>query len=1239
MSKEQLSKEQLYEERLYKEQSFQKPTPSQQEAIQWRGGSLLVSAAAGSGKTTVLVQRILSLLEDEQHPASLDRILVLTFTNAAADSMKEKIEKQLMERLENRPEKAFYEEQFRLVPLSHIQTNHAFSLFIVRNYITELDHVDPGFRVADESEASLLRSDVLSQVLEEHYSSALSEDLTNDDRDFLSMVRAFSGARQDAQLEEVVLGVYTFLMSLPDPDRWLDEAVEKYNTLSWNGQDQWSLLSEQDTRETIDTLIRSLSRLTELYQILCDTSKGVKAAKAATAHKDLERFSQMLETVSAYEKRGDLEEACRYLSGICFPRMNHVYEWDTRDHEEERRELYDQVKTCTAKAGTKAGAPIPEAEKKKIQEFMYPALRGLRLVLRDFRREYEQEKNRRNLLEIDDFEQYALKILKNPSVRRQLQEQFDYIFIDEYQDCSPIQEEIIQQTARHNAAGQSINLFLVGDVKQSIYGFRRADPSLFLDKYRTYGTVPDTHKVLLNQNFRSSSPVIQAVNAVFSSLMVREVGGLEYTQEEALYPGRKGADDPSFPKPVLTVLTGDKELKAEDLQQAEAGRIADLVEDLLKKGRQPSDIVVLYRSVKGRGYVLARELASRHISAYCESTENFYDTPEIKTVICLLSIIDNPIQDIPLMGVLISPIGGFSADDLGVIRLSARGVPYFEALKAFAREGAEGPCHTRACEFLSQLEDWRKRSRYMNVPDLLWYLYRQTGYYLYASQMPGGAVRQKNLDLMLEKASSFEQGTYTGLHEFLRYLDKMDKTRTTENEARLLDNTRHMVRIMTIHKSKGLEYPVVILAGLGAGRNLADERKPLLLSNELGIGVDVTDGMLGYKHATFMNTAVKRSEHEKSTAEEIRLLYVAMTRAQDELYLFGSRSGERKRGISADGMQQNENDSVRLSRDEILTARSSLEWLEEVLDRSPQARKALIRREETVMVPQTAVCPPSTGKSVTSSAEEDVPSFSAEELEEKLSYRYPYTWLSRVPQLISVSELKEDRMKQALNDPASPQQDPDMISFVTEEKEKSSGPSSDTTASRRGTAFHEIVGAYPLSRLFTDSPDEIKKNMVSWHYLTPEDADLVPEEWIEKFQHSDMAAELQRSQSIHREEPFILQLPLSLIRQYTSEYPIADTPEAEKETMMVQGIIDCYYETAQGLVLADYKTDYLLGPAQIAGYTRQLEIYRRALESASGRKVVRMYLYDVRRSREIECHPQENPETLTAGKHEQQPGG
>ncbi len=1185
-------------------------TPDQQTVIDHQDGNLLVSAAAGSGKTAVLVERIVRMITDREKPVPVERMLVVTFTNAAARQMKEKIEGRIRLALEESQDdpsvSAFLEEQYHGMAMASIMTNHAFCLQILQDYITRIPGLDPGFRVADETEIQLLRVDVLAQVLENFYTKALEKELSTESKEFLAFMDAYGGMRQDSQVEELLLSVYDYMESDPDPLGWLERSVAQMDPENWREDNPWQKFAISQMEQALaegGSLLQSLSRLLREAALRSD---GKTADKVGKLTKSLEESISFMDEVSVPQ---ELALACRKIH---WPKMSYaVFKGDPAG-EAIAKELLQQMKKAFERVGDLYDSFWAVEAVDGLKSLVLPAMRGMQRLLLAFDAAYKETKRDKNLVEFSDFEHGALQILQDVAVAEDLRERFLYIYIDEYQDSSRLQEAIIDRIARKDENGQPMNVFMVGDVKQSIYRFRQADPSLFLEKYESYGKKANTRRLLLKQNFRSDSSVLDATNFIFESLMHTDSGEMEYDTEQRLYSGRENRETNET---ELYVLHSEK-MDSRQLSEAEARQVAKKIRQLTSAGRSYRDMVILMRSVSGQADIYRKVLEEEGIPVYAESSENFYDTREIQTMMNLLHVLDNPRQDIPLMGVLYSPIGGLSEAELGLVRLAAVEGDFYDALIAYAAKAKQDGLKEKIQSFLERLDRWRELARVDTIHDLLWKLYEETGFYLYASSMPGGNLRRANLDLLLEKSIAFEKGIYSGLYQFLRYVEKLDKNRKTQEEAKILGEDEDLVRIMTIHKSKGLEFPVVFVVGLGRKWNTKDLDRRILLHGQLGIGAETIDSQHYIKYPSMTKSAIRGQLAKEMIAEEMRLLYVAMTRAENHLLMFGARKSEDE--ISAPEKIV----SWQMPASKVLQAHNYLQWIEEIIKNkagSPLVHHVIEVDEDEAedaareMKTKTADQNVSDKNSKRTMTEE-------EQLQKKFGWQYEEQWMSRMPVRLSVSQIKQRQMEEELAEETNDQ----LVALPEEALPENEQQKKEVGGADRGTAFHAAMAQADWRSFENRMKLEAElQRLLAEGKITVEEEKLVSRNWLLSVGRSNLYRRMMAAEKIYKEKPFMMSLPLSELTQLTGETWqtefLTEEIRSSGEEIMIQGMMDCYFMENDSWVLVDYKTDWELDAQRLEGYSLQLKLYAAALERATGVKVQERILYDVRRGKEILC--------------------
>ncbi len=864
-------------------------TEEQREVIESREKNLLVSAAAGSGKTAVLVQHILSRLMDPVHPVDMDQMLVVTFTRAAAGEMRERIAMAIDEILDEQPENSHLQKQRTLIAHAQISTIDSFCMWVVRNYFHELD-IDPDFRLMDEGEGRLLQAEVLDELLEEWYEGG--------EEDFFHLVDIYAGEQSDKKLQELILSLYHFSQSDPHPDRWLLQAKETYANLP-------ETLDEMPmVKEILHEEKRKLGQFRRMLQEglkMALTDESIHPKYQDTLQADL----GIVDTLLAATTFSELLLAWERMEFVRKPakRKNNP----PGEKEEYLSNLRDVLKEELNKSKNLYALGTPQEMMDAIIGLQKP-MATLVDVTMDFARKFHEEKKKRNVADFSDVAHMALDLLEGPSpLAKEISLSFEEIIIDEYQDSNRIQEEILAAVSREWRG--EYNRFFVGDVKQSIYRFRQACPEMFLEKYAAYANKEEDtcQKIDLSRNFRSRAQVLDATNHIFSQLMGEELGGISYTSEAALYPA---ADYPEAEKDsrgksvaATEIFCIDSSTNRWEEKATEANVIADRIRHLVHpqtgmmlwdgkkkeyRRAQYRDIVILLRSQEGWGETLVQGLAAAGIPAVSQQKTGYFTAPEVVRMLNLLKILDNPRQDIPLMSVLVSPIGKFSDEEIAKIVAQDRALPKEE------REirGLYGVCQRsdtpKMKQFLSMVEHFRRLSSYLPIHELLDRIWEETGYLFYLQALPAGETRRANVEMLREKALTFEKTSYHGIFQFNRYMEQLQKYNVDYGEASTLSEQDNLVRLTTIHRSKGLEFPIVFVAGMGKSFNLMDTNQTVIFHEKMGIASDFIDPLTRIQYPTLFKRYLSQRMRMESKAEELRVLYVAMTRAKEKLILVGT---------------------------------------------------------------------------------------------------------------------------------------------------------------------------------------------------------------------------------------------------------------------------------------------------------------------------------------------------------------
>lgn len=1273
-------------------------TPEQLEAITQRGCNLLVAAAAGAGKTAVLVERIIREITDSDKPVDIDRLLVVTFTNAAATEMRERIGSALADALEANPSSENLQKQMALLDRASIMTLHSFCLEVVRSHFHSLD-LDPVFRIADETESTLMRLDVLEELFEEKYENEDAESV------FFQLVDSYGGGRDDSSLREIVLSLHRFTRSHPWPGQWLAAQAEAFNIGA-----SACLSSTPWARVLLKSAAAELQGLQALLG---------KAAALASRAQGLEPYCGVLE--ADMQKLDELLQVCRNdgdwdiihaafssFEPARLPRCGKDADTAVQDMVKAARNLMKEKlkKICESGFDATADEVIGDFQR------LYPLFKYLSSMICEFETGYSQKKKDKGLLDFNDLEHYCLRVLLEDGLptasARELRERYEELLVDEYQDSNLIQE-LILGTVSGNQDGR-YNIFMVGDVKQSIYRFRQARPELFLSKYAAYlhESGHDTRVIQLYKNFRSRPEVINGVNFIFKQIMSSLVGELDYTDEEALNPGavfeEAGQDCIAggsievhivdVASPQIEILPGNTEEgsagndndgsdendendeESLDNIHAEARIVGKRIRNLIShtsegfnvydrrlgkyRPAEYKDIVILMRATRSWADVFTDEMAAMGIPAYADTGLGYFKTVEVETMLALLQIIDNPLQDIPMLAVLRSPIGGFSTDELADIRLVDRSVSIFEAMKLFTISDELNETRQKTGRFLQRLQGWRDNAQFTPTDELVWQLLTETGYYSYAGILPGGVERQANLRMLFERARQYEETSYKGLFNFNNFIGKLRSGGSDMGSAKILGENDNVVRIMSIHKSKGLEFPVVIVAGCGKKFNMRDLNTSILLHQELGFGPELVDLEKRTIAPTLPKFAIRQKLRLETLSEEMRILYVAFTRAKEKLIMTGcvrdvnkacskwcSIADAKDEKLPQYDMQQAStyldwlgpalarHKSAEPLRQAATPYSSSLTLMQEdkscwdvqlwgvgaaALEREAAAAEGNIRQwleeDNTTDIPATNAqyinVPDNTHKVENTQNKSE---YYAEQLIKKLEWQYPFRALAGVPAKLSITELKRRFTNEEQPESASPFIQPIVARPLFMEPEKGLG------AARRGTVMHFVMQHVDLQKLAAIQKAEEAVNaanaltreleaqlvsMVVNEQLTATEAEVVDIEAIGAFFRTSVGKRMLSSTSVKRETAFNIEI------KCTEIYKELPKELYGNETMLLQGVIDCWFEANDGLVLLDYKTDYVpAGGADIIRerYKVQLDYYTRALERITGKKVVEKYLY------------------------------
>ena len=1262
-------------------------TPEQQRVIELHNSNILVSAAAGSGKTAVLVERIIRMICDGEHPADIDRLLIVTFTNAAAAEMRERIAAGIIARLEADPGNEHIQKQSALLHNAQITTIDSFSLFLIRNHFNEIG-LDPDFRVADEGEIKLLQQEVLAQLLEDAYAGQFVPEAPEQ---FHACVEYFCPGGRESVLEQHILNLSRYAGSFPWPEEWLEERKNDYAAGDMEAlvhSDYGQYLTERVNR----TVEGCLEKPREVKR-LCELPDGPYMYGELT-----EAEIEQLERLTSCK---DLEEQAAKIPAVTFARLPSKKD-DSVDPA--KRELAKAIRNSVkdtlsdlSESYFKTPLELAVEQGKACRE----PLRILLDLVLEFDRRLLAAKQERHLIDFSDMEHYALQILLKrekveesdgtgtdrtetkyrivPSdVAMEYRQYFQEILIDEYQDSNLVQEYLLSAISGEEEG--RYNRFMVGDVKQSIYKFRLARPELFLEKYDTYQETGDLCRIDLAKNFRSRIQVVDAVNGVFSRIMSREIGGIAYDDKAALYPGAvyPAQEDPAYGSELLLIRKPEKGEREEsgigeqhaegagvlvdydNVRQLEALAIAARIKQLkgslqvMEKSTgelrpvRYSDMVILLRTTSGWDEEFKKILEQQGIPVYITSKTGYFGALEVQELLQFLRVLDNPRQDIPLFGVMQSVFGGFTQEEIAQIRSGGEGhsrkrMTLYEALKEVAQSGRtveegeeisagesageEAELSQKADTFLQRIGHYRDLTPFTSIRDLLQRILDDYDYLNYVTALPAGSKRRANVEMLLTKASAFEKTSYFGLFHFIRYMEQLEKYDVDYGEADTLDENADVVRIMSIHKSKGLEFPVVFVSGLSKRFNMQDANQSLIVDMDLGVAVDYVDSVRRIKNKTLRRTVLSAKMKEDNLAEELRVLYVALTRAREKLILTAvlDKADEKWELAQMTGQE-------RLTYLDFCEAGSYMDFLLPILPQTGIAVKTLRtedlaveelreqlrmgdRREQLRLI----ACGETT---LTGDPEENERKLMY--LRERFAYQYPHPGLQKLYTKTTVSELKIAAMAEKDEAAFHTFEEKEVVPYIPgfrREQEKVSG-------AVRGNAFHRTMELLDFTYLFTESglftgcpnnyeeyrrgldknrlqnrlEEFLQRETISLR-LTEEYAKAVSLPKILNFLEQELAYRMWRAQEqglLYREQPFVLGIDAKRLDP--------DLPEGEK--VLIQGIIDVFFIEDGEIVLLDYKTDVIDSLEALWNrYNVQIQYYEEALTKLMQMPVKERILY------------------------------
>ena len=1338
--------------------SSPKWTSEQQSVIDSRGGNLLVAAAAGSGKTAVLVERIIQMILNPDLKVDIDKLLVVTFTNAAASEMRERIGDAISKKLDENPEDEHLQDQLVLLNKASITTIHSFCLEVIKSNFHKIN-LDPNFRIGDETECSLMKLEAIDEAFDILYEEQ--------DEEFCYLVDCYAEKRGDSNLQNLILSIYSFVMASPYPKEWLIQSAEDFNI-----DENFDFATSKWAKAILETVKIQVEGVEVSMAKAIEDVSGIEELETFIAKLKIEyaKIKHILEACDiswneAYSKIATMQFE-NYAKGVKrIPKDAPAYVKEEKDKAKNTR---DNAKKSIEKIKTSVFSKHYDDLKEEIK-FLYPVVKSLSDVVLIFDKIYSQKKRDKGIIDFHDIEHFALQILtqtdengdflfdkdgKNiPSdIALEYREKFYEIFIDEYQDSNQVQEVILSTIAKQNEP----NRFMVGDVKQSIYRFRQAKPEIFLQKYATYDTDLSSKykKIMLYKNFRSRKEVVDSVNYIFEHIMSKNLGEIDYNEEEKLNLGANfeevedekiilgGATEIHLmEKKVPEVENPEEEDEEEgedlDASQIEARMVGKIIRDIMRPNEngeimqvfdkkletyrnvEYKDIVILLRATSAWAPVFAEELINMDIPTYADMGQGYFETMEIQVIMSFLKVIDNPMQDIPLIAILRSPIYGFTPEDFIDIRITDKKVSFYEAMRMFVGEkidlsNAEGQdiaedeisddtgneiidlnineensyvdadmddyyqninyedfeyeneefiyndevmyesyisenieddliyeinsniegdeesqkseLELKVRRFLDDLKELQEKSMYMSTDEFLWYIYTNSGYYAYCGALPGGSQRQANLRILFERAKQFEETSFKGIFNFINFISKLKKSNSDMGSAKTLGENANVVRIMSIHKSKGLEFPIVICSGMGRNFNTMDFRKDVLYHHELGYGPQIVDFERRISYPSIAKEALKCKINIENISEEMRILYVALTRAKEKLIITASIKDIEQ---TIHKWSSNISNERRVSKYDILNGKNYLDWmmpavikhrdLESIREKYNICTRISLEDESRWSVKTWVRADIDFEKHEKEGIREVLNNIDLsqsdtqyyDQIQNKLNFEYPYLGVVKKAASISVTEIKKRqeeyeeqdelsnlyKMKTTLKKPK----------FLSEAQTKEK-----ITGARRGTIVHLIMEVLDFNKVKTES--EIKaqiEDLIKRRVITEKESKVLSPRKILKFFKSPIAKRILSSNFVKREQKIYTQVKMNDI--YLNDDIFKNNREIyEDESVMLRGVIDLYFEEDDGLVILDYKTDWIDNNNKkeiIHKYKKQLEIYAEVLSTLTGKKIKEKYLY------------------------------
>ncbi len=1192
-------------------------TEEQFQAINESGSNILVAAAAGSGKTAVLVERIINKIINEK--IDIDKILVVTFTNLASAQMRERILDTLYKKIEENPEDMHLQRQITLLPKANICTIDSFCLDVVKNNFFEID-ISPNFRIADEIELKILKQETLEEMFEDKYEQQ--------EESFLKLIKTYTTYRGDENLKDIILKIYNYIQSTPFPEIWLQEQVEKFNVnndIDFSETIWGKILYKNAKDDILDAILKSKD-LRDRAQRETDIPKI-----CVTLSEDVRKLEKVYEATNWQELYDNFQE-------LFFDRWSKDKN-APEDLNSELKKKRDLIKKSIEEIKKNI---IIYSSKTALQDTkeLYDTMRLIASLVMEYEKAFTEKKKEKNIVDFSDIEHYALSILikdnKPSEIALKYQKKFDEIAIDEYQDSNMVQEYILTTISRND------NIFMVGDVKQSIYKFRQARPELFLQKYNTYKLKEskgekDNLKIKLFKNFRSRKEVLDLTNLIFQDIMSEEFGEIEYNEGEYLNLGNNDYPEGEDLLPELHIIEMNEEYTDEHLEEsidhsagneeendseeenepvesvvAEAKFVANKIRQMIDSGytvydknnnyRKATyrDFAVLLRSTKNRANIFEKEITALNIPVFCDATSEYLDSFEIQIIMNILRVIDNPASDIPQITVMRSPIANFTDNELIEIRNKDKNRTFYYSMKDYCKsETANEKLKNKVKEYLERIDAWREESKYLPLDELIWSIYMDTGFYNYVSLMTNGEYRTANLKMLFEKAKQYEKTSFKGLFNFIDFIDKLKVGNGDMGGAKLIGENENVVRIMSIHKSKGLEFPIVFVSGTGKKFNVMDLNKDdILLHNDLGLGPKYIDADLNLKFNTLARKAISIKSKQELVAEELRILYVALTRAKEKMIITGVERDVDKKLLDKKELLDcyEKYNQGKISKNILKKYMRYLDFFELIYLYNKNIKDRL-----KVQIHNICDIEMDTGKETLQGDQEkgiediikqiDITTNDVKKLQQELNWNYKYSSSTKIITKSSVSKIKQMSNTEQSNQETS---------FI---EPKFLKDDIEISATRRGTLTHLVLQKLNEKEEYTiPKIRELIKSLINLEIITEKEAQCINVNKIYSFTKSDIFKELKNAKKVYKEQPFYINVPASMIYD-----------EDINEKILVQGIIDLYYVTQDNkVILVDYKTDYVPEGKEDflrEKYQKQLELYQKAIEGNIDKKVDNIYIY------------------------------